>query len=338
MATANVNLSEFENELLPESELESLYESELELENPEAFGWSDIKKAAGDAATWASDTWRDIQTPGTNARRIAIDVDKAAITGGTTLLGSAIGAAAGGVGAPIGGTIGNIVGQGISSALLPPSVYEGEFEFESEFESEFELSPIRRVYTDAMLEHIAHEALESESEQEAAGRMLKVVPMAAGKVIPTVARKVSPRLAVRVVPRVTKAVYRVTPQLTRGVSNITRTLFRNPRSRHLVRTVPSIARNTVTQIARQAALGRTVSPQTAVRILQRQAHRVIANPQQTTVVLRRSNALDRGFHRIAGIPWRTGAAPISAICPRCRYQFASPLQATCRCCGQLLPR
>jgi hypothetical protein len=331
MATASIGLSEFESELLPESELEGEYASEFELESPEAFGWSDIKKAAGDVATWAGDTWRDIQTPGTNARRIAIDVDKAAITGGAALLGT-------GLGGPIGGTIGGIAGAGLSSALLPPSQYEGE----GEFESEFELSPIRRVYPDAMLEHVAHEALEAESEQEAAEHMLKVVPMVAGKLVPLAARA-APRIAAKVIPRITRTVTRVTPQLTRGVSNITRTLFRNPQSRRLVRVVPSIARRTVTQIARHAAAGRPVSPRAAVQILRRQAHRVIANPQQTAMVLRRSNALDRGFHRVAGIPWRPWQASYTAsgrsiACPRCNYQFVNRLPQTCRCCGQLITR
>jgi hypothetical protein len=336
MATASLGLSEFESELLPESELESEFESEseFELENPEMFGWSDIKSAASGAGKWVSDTWRDVGTHGTNARRVAIDVDKALWSGGMGLL-------AGGLLGPEAAPVGAAVGTGIGSAIFPPSAYEGEFE------SEFELSPIRRVYPDAMAEHMAHEATEAESEQEAAEHFLPLIPLVAGKllplaakVLPKVAGKILPKLARRVLPRITRAVTKVTPQLTRGVSTITRTLYRRPQTRRLIRVVPNIARRTVARIARQAAAGRPVSPQAAVQVLRQQARQVIANPQQVAVTLRRSNALDRGYHRIAGIPWRPSpwmtAGPL--VCPRCSFRWTNRLPASCRCCGQLITR
>jgi hypothetical protein len=293
MAAASIGLSEFENELLPEPELESEYESEFELESPEAFGWGDIKKATGDVASWAGSTWRNIQTPGTNARRIAIDTAKSALKGGISTLAKRY------LGSDYGGLVGDIVGGGLTSALAPPSLYENE----AEFESELEISPTRKIYPDAMLEHIAHEALQSESEQEAAEHMLPMVPMVAGKLVPLAARA-TPQLAANVLPRIARAQTSVIPYLTRAISNITRTLFRNPQTRPLVRTVPSIARRTMAQIARLAAAGRPVSPQAAVQILARQTYRLIANPRQSSLVLRRSNALDRRFHGMAGIPWR----------------------------------
>jgi hypothetical protein len=84
------------------------------------------------------------------------------------------------------------------------------------------------------------------------------------------------------------------------VSNITRSLFRNRRSRPLVRAVPTIARRTMSAIARQTAAGRPVSPQMAQRVLARQAATVLGNPQQVQATLRRANALDRCYHRISG--------------------------------------
>jgi hypothetical protein len=43
---------------------------------------------------------------------------------------------------------------------------EGELEGEGEWESE--VSPVRKIYADGMMEHLAHMAAEAESEQEAA--------------------------------------------------------------------------------------------------------------------------------------------------------------------------
>jgi hypothetical protein len=136
----------------------------------------------------------------------------------------------------------------------------------------------------------------------------------ASKLLP-LAAKALPRIAGRVLPRVARTVSRVTPHLTRGVGNLTRTLYRNPRTRPLLRAVPSIARRTVTSIARQAAAGRPVTPQQAVRTMARHHHRVLSNPQIVNRVLRRSRLMDGRYHRLAGIPavgrhyrwrWRNG--------------------------------
>src|SRR5262245_21741705 len=192
---------------------------------------------------------------------------------------------------------------------LQESEFETEAIHEGESELEFELNPARRFYPDALMEHMAHMALEAESEQEAAEGFLPLIPLVAGKLLPLAARAI-PRIA-RALPRISRTVSRITPQLTRGVSTITRRLFRNPRTRTLVRTVPSIARRTVATIARQAAAGTPVTPLAARRILALQTRRVLQNPQRRTLVLRRSGAMDRQFHRLAGIP----VAP--AVCPTC---------------------
>src|SRR5262249_49440103 len=116
-------------------------------------------------------------------------------------------------------------------------------------------------------------------------------------------------------PRVARAVSRVTPQLTRGVGNLARTLHRNPRTRPLLRAVPSIARRAVTTIARRAAAGQPVTPAMATRILARQNHRVLSNPRIMNSVLQRSQQMDGRYHRLAGLPavgrnyrwrWRNG--------------------------------
>jgi hypothetical protein len=205
-----------------------------------------------------------------------------------------------------------------------------EWEFESqpihEMQSEFELNPVRKIYPDALMEHMAHMVMEAESEQQAAEGFLPLIPLVASKLLPLAARAL-PSVA-RALPRVANAVSRATPQLTRGVSNLTRGLFRNPRTRPLVQTVPRIARQTVASIARQAAAGRPVTPQIAQRILSSQARQILRNPRRRVTTLRRSNAMDRRFHRLAGMPVPT------RVCTSCGV--ARMARPTCRACGHLL--
>jgi hypothetical protein len=234
-------------------------------------------------------------------------------------------------------------------------VYEYEFESESlpELESEsvgesshesaHEVSPIRKIYADAMMEHMAHMVAEAESEQEAAEGFLPLIPLVASKLLP-LAAKALPKVA-KMLPKITRVVNRVTPQLTRGVTRITRTLFRNPRTRPLVRTIPSIARRTVANIARQAATGRPVTPQAAVRTLAQQTRTVLRNPRHRALAIRRSYTLDRNIHRAIGTP---APRPVPATAysygscgcaprPRgCGCAPARPAPSCCRCCGRLM--
>ncbi len=155
---------------------------------------------------------------------------------------------------------------------------EGELEFESEFEDEAEgeISPVRKIYADAMMEHMAHMAAEAETEQEAAEHFLPLIGMAASKLLPVVAKAAGPLLK-KALPQVAKAVTRVTPQLTPRVSTITRSLHRNPNTRGLLHAVPSIARRTVHSLARQAAHGKHITPRSAVRTLARQTNKVLSH-------------------------------------------------------------
>lgn len=230
----------------------------------------------------------------------------------------------------------------------------GEHEFEGEGEAhehEGELSPLRRVYPDAMLEHMAHMASMAETEHEAAELMLPVVPTiaaelaplemmagpsrpharpAAAAVRPAAAR---PSPAHRAAPtahhrppvaprsqvghRAYAGVMRAAPALTRGVANITRTLHRNPITRPLVRVIPTIARRTAAQIARTAAHGYRVTPRRAVRILAQQTARTLCKPGQCVHAYRRGRRLDRQLHRthpqiIRRAPRRWTGYPIGA--------------------------
>jgi hypothetical protein len=176
---------------------------------------------------------------------------------------------------------------------------ELEMELEGEGELESEISPVRKIYADAMMEHLAHMAAESETEQEAAEHFLPLIGLAAKKLLPMVARAVTPALK-RALPRVARAVTRVEPQLTRGITRIARGLHRQPVTRRLLHAVPAIARRTVQTIARQAAHGRPVTPRSAIGALARQARLVLGTRPGRLQALRRSRIMDRQFHRHLG--------------------------------------
>jgi hypothetical protein len=324
MAGVASAFNEFELEGLHELESEGESEFELgelgELESPEMFGWDDVTR-------WAGNQWNAVNTPGTWQRRAALAAGKAAAVGVPTAVGARYGG-------PAGGVVGGILGSGLASALPDKELY-GEFEFG---ELENELSPIRRIYADAIMEHMAHEALEAESEQEVAEGFLPLIPMLAAKALPMVA-KLGAKFLPKLLPKVSNVISRVTPRLMRGVSNVARTLFRNRRTRPLIRAVPTIARRTINTIARQTAAGRPVSPVTAQRVLAAQTQRLLASPQQTAAVIRRANTLDRHYHRITGTPIRAvsgcncgvAAAP-SVTTPPVITQATRPC---CSRCGRL---
>lgn len=192
------------------------------------------------------------------------------------------------------GAIGNI-----ASSLLGESEdeYESEYEFEDEYEDEFEgeATSSRKIYSDAMMEHLGQLAAEAESEDEAVEHFLPLVGMAASKLLPVVAKAVAP-MAKKVLPKIAHAVTKATPQLTKGIARVTRTLHRNPQTRHLLKTVPTIARRTVGNIAHKAARGAHVTPHAAVRTLAKQAHRVLGTPNHRVKALRLHNHLERKFH------------------------------------------
>jgi hypothetical protein len=222
------------------------------------------------------------------------------------------------------------------SEMEMESLHEWESELESSGESsheaahEWEVNPANKVYVDALMEHLAHEAVHAESEQEAAEGFLPLIPMIAGKLLP-LAAKALPKLAGKFMPNIARSISRVTPNLTRGVTQLTRGLFRNPRTRPLVRTVPSIARRAVTSLARRAAAGQPITPQTARRALVQQARSVLRRPQVASAAIHRSRAMDRHFHRIEPV---TGPIRVSTTC-HCGGGAPRP-RPCCGCCGHVM--
>jgi hypothetical protein len=161
--------------------------------------------------------------------------------------------------------------------------------------SEAEISPIRRIYPDAMMEHLGHAAAETQSEAEAQALAGAMVPLAA-----------------RIVPRAAPAIMRAAPGLVCGLTGVVNTLRRNPATRPLVRTVPAIVRNTAASIAQQTSRGLSVTPQAAVRTLARQTVRLLGSPRQAARAFKRSRVLDRQFHRTGG-----AVVPGCPTCSRC---------------------
>lgn len=171
-----------------------------------------------------------------------------------------------------------------------------ESQKEYEWESEFEVNPIRKIYPDAMLEHLGHAAAETHSEAEAESL--------AGAMIP---------LAARIIPLAAPALMRAMPGLASGVAGVVRSLHRNPATRPLLRVVPAIVRGTASTIAQQASRGVPVTPQGAVRALARQTLRVLGSPQRSAQAFRRSRVLDRQLHRTGGVSQQGRAS----TCPSC---------------------
>jgi len=194
------------------------------------------------------------------------------------------------------GAIGNVVGS-----LLGEGEGEDEGEFEDEFEDELEdeVSPVRKIYPDAMMEHLGELAAEAETEDEAAEHFLPLIGMAASKLLPVVARAIAPA-AKKLLPKIARAVTRSTPRLTKSIGKVARTLHRNPQTRHLLKVVPTIARRTVGSVARQAAHGRRITPGVAVRTLAKQARRVLTHPGHRRHALRHHRRLEHKFHRRYG--------------------------------------
>ena len=200
---------------------------------------------------------------------------------------------------------------GIVRGLLGEGEFEeeGEYELEGEWEGEFEeeseamANPLRRVYPDAMMEHLGHAAAEAETEAEAEAFIGALVPLAAG-----LARSAAPMIA------------RATPQLVRGLSRVTRTLRRNPATRRLVRVLPTIVTGTTRSLARQVARGRPITAQRAVRTLAGQTAAALSSPRVRNQALRRSQTLDRRYHRSTrtgqlAVPARSATA-VRALAPR----------------------
>ena len=327
-------------EALPELEVhhewEGEGESEGEYENEEFL--SSLANLASRAAGWGRQQVTALQTPGTAQRQLALRLAHLAVQKGLPALTGAAGGAAGkylggalagavteGAGAPVGEVVGGWLGKQGGQALgnwAVPRVDSWIPAQEMEWEGEFELNPVRRVYPDALMEHLGHAAKDAETEAEAEAFVGALVPLAA-----------------RLIPRIAPAIMRAAPGLIRGAASVVQSIRRNPATRPLVRMMPTILRRTVADIARQTPPGATIAPAAAVRALGRQTAQVLASPQICSQAWRRSRILDRQFHRqaaagaAAGCPACGSVARAPGVCNACRRP-TSRRPAPCSACGR----
>jgi hypothetical protein len=263
-------------------ELEAVpeYEDELELEwegDPESEEF--FRRLAGLAG-------RAMRSP--TLRRAAAAAARSVLGGagmpGLGGPGGLAGPAAARPGARAGARAGAAGGAALGRVMadLVPGVpgRGGQRELEWEWELEGEVNPIRRVYPDALMEHLGHRAAETPNRAEAEALMGALAPLAA-----------------RLVPQAAGAIRRSAPQLARGLAGITQALRADPATRPLIRTVPRIMRATAASLARQAAGGQPVTGQRAVGTLADQAARTLASPQRSLAAWQQSRVLDRAYHR-----------------------------------------
>jgi hypothetical protein len=159
------------------------------------------------------------------------------------------------------------LGGNLGGLLAEEEAFLGESSFE-DFDGE------QMNGETALMEVLATQAAEAESEEEADAFIGALLPIATS-LIP----KIAP-----VAARVGQAVL---PHLVSGAKNLVGTLWKSPATRQLIQTIPTIARGTAATIAKQVAAGKPVTGQTAVRALAAQTAKVLQNPKKATAAIRR---------------------------------------------------
>jgi hypothetical protein len=135
-----------------------------------------------------------------------------------------------------------------------------------------------------LMEHLGSLAAHAESEAEAEAFLGALVPLATS-LLPSIAR--------------------AAPQLVRGVARVGTQLWRNPRTRRLVATVPQVVQRSAADLARQVGRGRPLTAQAVTRSIARQVSTVLDEPAARRRAIQRCRALDRRWHATQ----RTAAAP-----------------------------
>ncbi len=183
-------------------------------------------------------------------------------------IGSVIGGALGGpAGAAIGGKLGGFVQQ---------------MEAEDEGESEDEMNAVADipVTEDQLAESVAHAA--------SRGRAVD-------------AQSLGSQITIFIGGRAPMPVKTVLPVLAQASGNVARALVqsRDPRARALIRTLPTIQRNTVATLTQKARAGKPITPKIAVRVMAKHANRTLSNQQAIGKALASNAAKKRTLDRRA---------------------------------------
>jgi hypothetical protein len=140
----------------------------------------------------------------------------------------------------------------------------------------------------ALMEVLAAQAAEADSEEEADAFIGALLPIATSLI---------PKLA----PVAAKVGQKVLPQLVSGAKNLVGTLWKSPATRQLLHTVPTIARGTAASIAKQVAAGKPLTPDLAVRTFAGQTARMLQNPKRSAAVVKRSKQTAARNRRTAAV-------------------------------------
>jgi hypothetical protein len=163
-------------------------------------------------------------------------------------------------------------------------------------------APAAERSPDLLMAHLGSLASNAQGEAEAEAFLGALVPLAA---------------------HLAPAVARVAPTIVRGVSRVGGQLWRNPSTRRLVRTIPTVVQRTTADLAGQYARGRPITPTTATRTLARNVQQVLGSPNQRQQAVRSCQVMDRRWH--AAVPAVTGRPPL----PQPTYTAAGPPRCTC---------
>jgi hypothetical protein len=169
------------------------------------------------------------------------------------------------------GKLAKTAGKSVLSSLGGMLGEEENFDLEQTYE-EFAADQLNGEM--ALMEVLAAEAAEADSEEEADAFIGAILPLATSLI---------PKLA----PAAAKVGQAVLPSLVAGAKNLVSTLWKQPATRQLVQTIPTIARGTAATIAKQVAAGKPVTAQTAVRALAGQTAKVLQNPKKAAAIVKR---------------------------------------------------
>lgn len=151
---------------------------------------------------------------------------------------------------------------------------------QGEFELDDRLSENQRNQADGLLESLGYAAARAETEAEAEAFVGAMVPLAA-----------------QVTPKAGGVMMRLSPSLIRSISLAARFLHRNPKTRTLLQSIPSILHHTGAQLQKQLARGQDITPQAAVDALASQTYRVLSNPKLTRQAVQHAHSMQQRYRR-----------------------------------------
>jgi hypothetical protein len=219
------------------------------------------------------------------------------------------------IGGPVGGVLGRVASQALGeeeAAMHEWEQPEGAYEFEEELGAqEWEVAGAHEFEEELGAqewEHHeqAHEFEHQESAQEVAHEisyheiahheaLAEIMAEAASHEQTAAQAEAMMGAAVMTAlsPRDRRALQALLPNMVRGAALLTNILHRRHKTRHAVRTVPTIMRRTVRTLKRQAAAGRPITRRAAGRAAAIEVRRVLGNPSACAAAIRQNVRVTR---------------------------------------------